>query len=135
MRGARKARPLDRQHRQQRQQQGSGKVDNELDEEEQRRRHRNAGVGVLIDIEPKQQAANDHPQWSRSDAGAWEMTVAGERVATLIPLNDPDHPNGWLSNGVGTKDLPEHGWDNVDFGLLEQGKETLEKWWDPGFPI
>ena len=55
MRGARRARPLNRQHRQQRQQQGTGKMDNELDEEEQRRRHRNAGVGVLIDIEPKPQ--------------------------------------------------------------------------------
>ena len=129
MRGARKARPLDQQHRQQRQQQGTGKMDNELDEEEQRRR-RNSGVGILIDIEPKQQAANDHPQWKRGDDGAWEMTVGDERVATLIPVNEPDHPNSWLSNGVGTKDLPEHGWDNVDFGSLEQGKETLEKWWD-----
>jgi hypothetical protein len=67
MRGARRARPLDRQHRQQRQQQDTGKMDNELDEEQQRRR-RNAGVGIIIDLEPQQQAraANDHPQWKRS---------------------------------------------------------------------
>jgi hypothetical protein len=129
MRGARKARPLDRQHRQQcQQQQDTGKMDDWWDDEKRRRPR--AGVGMNIDIEPKQAgAANDHPQWKQVD-NDWHMVVAGETVATLIPVNEPDHPNSWLSNGVGTKDLPEHGWDNVDFDSLEQGKETLEKWWD-----
>jgi hypothetical protein len=96
-------------------------------EDEEQQRKRRAGVGIDIEREarPQQQrAANDHPQWKQADDGAWEMTVAGERVASLM-----QYPDCWLSVGVGTDDLPNHGWDNVDFASLAAGKEALEKWW------
>jgi hypothetical protein len=76
-------------------------------------------------------AANDNPDWKQTNDGAWEMHVAGERVATLIPNSDTlNYPEWWLSVGVGTETLPDYGWSAVDFASLAEGKEALEKWWD-----
>jgi hypothetical protein len=106
-------------------------MDDDLDEEQQRKRRAGVGIEIELNDRPQQQAANDHPDWIRTDDGAWEMTVAGERVASLIPNPEQErYPDWWLSIGVGTDDLPNYGWENVDFDSLEAGKETLEKWWD-----
>jgi ATP-dependent exoDNAse (exonuclease V) alpha subunit len=125
MRGARRARPLDQQQRPPRQREGTGKMDDTEDEEQQRKRRAGVGIDIEREARPQQQrAANDHPHWKQADDGAWDMTVAGERVASLI-----QYPDCWLSVGVGTDNLPNYGWDNVDFASLAAGKETLEKWW------
>src|SRR5271170_4159446 len=99
-------------------------------EDEEEKRKRRAGVGIDIEREAKARPANDHPDWIRTEDGAWEMMVGGERVAALIPNEDPRYSGWWLSVGIGTDDLPDHGWSHVDFDSLEAGKETLEKWWD-----
>src|SRR5277367_4533868 len=99
-------------------------------EDEEEKRKRRAGVGIDIEREAKARPANDHPDWIRTEDGAWEMMVAGERVAALIPNEDPRYSGWWLSVGVGTEDLPDHGWSNVDFDSLQSGREALEKWWD-----
>jgi len=103
-------------------------MDDELDEEQ--RRKRRAGVGIDIEVERRQpRPANDQPVWTRHDDGTWEMIVAGEHVAGLLPNNDPGYEDWWMSNGVGTAELPEYGWEAVDFDSLEAGKRSLEQWW------
>ena len=71
------------------------------------------------------------PTWQFVDDD-WQMIVAGKIVAVLIPA-PPDalFPDGsWLSIIVANgQDYSDHGWCNVDFDSLDDGRYCLEQWW------
>jgi hypothetical protein len=85
---------------------------------------------LALDRMPAQHTENmQTPQWKQFDDD-WHMIVDGEAVAVLIWQNHPQpfQELKWLSH-ILTDNLPEHGWDNVDFKTLEHAQYTLEQWW------
>jgi hypothetical protein len=69
------------------------------------------------------------PEW-RLIGTDWHMIVGNRTVAALTPVSSEICPQySWLSAFVGGGDYPDHGWDNVDFETLDDGKYHLEQWW------
>lgn len=71
------------------------------------------------------------PRW-QSVGGDWQMIAGGKIIAALISdtSNAMFSSWGWRSVMVeNAQDYSDHGWSNVEFDSLDDGKYCLEQWW------